>query len=260
MHNHYAVLQYHGMGFAGWQRQKSDRTVQGELESALHVINNKPVTVFGAGRTDAGVHALGQVASFSLTREWTARELRRALNARTPYDIWIAEAGPAPEDFHARKSASARRYRYVVGCDDSARSPFRQPFEWAVGGPLDFDLLQAGAALFLGEHSFRALSAHNQTKPHYRCTVNEAKWSLREVQHGFIFTIDANRFLHRMVRFLVGIMVDVARDKRSLGDISHLLNKEDNQTASSPAPARGLYFLQARYPQLQLEPIHEIFS
>ena len=258
MYNHYVVLQYHGGGFAGWQRQKSDRTVQSELETALRRIDGTPVTVHGAGRTDAGVHALGQVASFLLSRQFEPSDLQRAINARTPDDIWVAEAGPAPESFHARKSAIARRYRYVIGCDDAAWSPFRRPLEWAVGTPLDPASLASAATLLIGEHSFRGLSAHNQTKPHYRCTVNEAKWSLREARDGFIFTIDANRFLHRMVRFLVGIMVDVARGKRPLGDISRLLKSDDNQDASPPAPAQGLYFVRAHYPQLRLGPIYEI--
>jgi len=138
----------------------------------------------------------------------------------------------------------------VVGCDRASRSPFRAPFEWALGKSLDFALLTRAAQLFLGEHQFRSLSAHNQTKPHYRCTLHQAEWAERDGSNGFIFTVDANRFLHRMVRFLVGIMVDIALHKRPLDDINRLLEKEDNQEASPPAPPEGLYFVRARYPNL----------
>jgi tRNA pseudouridine38-40 synthase len=246
----YAVLQYVGRGFAGWQRQRIERTVQGECEAVLARLAGARVTVHAAGRTDAGVHALGQVASFQLERRWEPDDLLRALNALLPDDLWVARVGRAPAGFHARKDATSRCYRYVVGCDAAAASPFRRPFEWALGRPLDADILRAAALAFHGTHDFRAFSSVGQPKAHYRCTVTTAEWQARPDGEGFIFTIEADRFLHRMVRFVVGISVDAALHRRSVEDIGRLLRRTDNADASPPAPPEGLYLLGARYPQL----------
>lgn len=246
----YAVLHYLGHPFAGWQRQASERTVQGEFERVLERLAGRRVVAHAAGRTDAGVHALGQVVSFKMPPKWAPLDLHRALNALLPKEIWVAEVGLAPAGFHARRDAASRRYRYVVGCDPACRSPFRHPFEWALGVPLDREALAAGAAALLGEHDFRGFSAAGQPKRHYRCNVLMARWEERANGEGFIFTIEADRFLHRMVRFLVGTMVDAARGRRPPSDIERLLKSETNAEASPPAPPQGLYFIGARYPKL----------
>jgi tRNA pseudouridine38-40 synthase len=249
-HTYFAVLQYAGGAFAGWQRQANDRTVQGELEHTLARLAGRRVTVHAAGRTDAGVHALGQVVSFRLHRAWHPSALLDALRALVPDDVWVARLGAAPDGFHARKHARARRYRYVVGCDPAASSPFRRPYEWALGVPLDRALLEEAAHRLAGVHDFRALSTVGQLKPHYRCRVIVSEWQVRPDDQGYIFTIEADRFLHRMVRFLVGLQVDVARGRRSMDDVDHLLAAASNRAASPPAPPHGLYLIGARYPQL----------
>lgn len=246
----YAVLQYLGHPFSGWQRQRSHRTVQGDLEQVLQRLVGRRVVTHAAGRTDAGVHALGQVVSFRMPDRWQPASLHRALNALLPPEIWVARVGPAPDGFDARRHATSRCYRYVVGCDPGARSPFRRPLEWALGQPLDSQLLDLGASALTGEHDFRAFSAVGQRKPHYRCRVIVSRWDGRPNGEGFIFTIEADRFLHRMVRFLVGTMVDVARRRRPPEDISRLLQATSNAEASPPAPPEGLYLVGARYPQL----------
>lgn len=245
----YMVLQYLGHPFSGWQRQLSQRTVQGELARVLQRLVGRRVVTHAAGRTDAGVHALGQVVSLRVPARWDPATLHRALNALLPPDIWVQRVGHAPEGFHARRHATARCYRYVVGCDPAAQSPFRRPFEWSLCEALDPGLLEAGAAAFLGEHDFRALSAVGQRKPHYRCRVLVSRWDARPNAEGFIFTIEADRFLHRMVRFLVGTMVDVGRRRRPPADIPRLLESTSNAEASPPAPPQGLYLAGARYPQ-----------
>lgn len=244
----YAVLQYVGHSFSGWQRQRTHRTVQGEFERVLERLVGRRVTTNAAGRTDAGVHALGQVVSFRVPARWEPAALQRALNALLPSEIWVARVGAAPEGFHARRHATARRYRYVVGCDAAARSPFRRPFEWALGQPLDGTLLAAAAAALLAEHDFRAFAAVGQRKPHYRCRVTCSQWDARPNGEGFIFTIEADRFLHHMVRFLVGTMVDVGRGRRPPDDMPRLLGSTSNAETSPPAPPEGLYFVGARYP------------
>jgi tRNA pseudouridine38-40 synthase len=175
----------------------------------------------------------------------------RALNALLPADIWVARVGVAPEGFHARKDAVSRSYRYVVGCDPGASSPFRRPFEWALGVPLEVTALQESAAALTGEHDFRAFSSVGQDKPHYRCRVSIAEWEERRDREGFIFHVEADRFLHRMVRFLVGTMVDIGRGRRPPTDTASLLLTTVNSETSPPAPPEGLYLMGARYPQLE---------
>ncbi|MBI4501141.1 MAG: tRNA pseudouridine(38-40) synthase TruA [Gemmatimonadetes bacterium] len=250
----YAVLHYVGRDFAGWQRQPSKRTVQGELEAVLERLTGSRVVTHAAGRTDAGVHALGQVVSFRMPSGWDPAQLLRALNSLLPVDVWAARTGHAPEGFHARKHAEARIYRYVVGCDAAAFSPFRRPFEWALGADLDARALQDAAAALAGEHDFRAFCAVGQPKSHYRCRILIAEWEARRDGEGFIFHIEADRFLHRMVRFLVGTMVDIGRGRRPASDVASLLLTTHNSETSPPAPPQGLYLMGARYPQLERAP------
>ena len=249
----FAVLQYSGQGFAGWQRQAADRTVQGEVEAVLARLDGGRVVTHAAGRTDAGVHALGQVISFRTRRGWADAELCRAINALLPPDVWVRRVGAAPSGFHARRDARSRRYRYVVGCDAAARSPFRHPFEWALCRPLDAAALGAAGAAIVGTHDFRAFSAVGQDKPHFRCTVTRAEWRPRPEGAGYILDIAADRFLHRMVRFLVGMCVEIADGRRPGDDFPRLLRGTDNRDASPPAPPQGLYFVSVRYDTLPSE-------
>ena len=246
----YAVLEYCGRDFAGWQLQPSVRTVQGELEAVLKRLVGQRVVTRASGRTDAGVHALGQLVSFVAPERWTTDELLRALRALLPSDMRVVRVGTAPDGFDARRHATSRRYRYVVGCDHAAYSPFRRPYEWALGRPLNGQLLIETSALIAGEHDFRGFCAVGQEKPHYLCTVTTAEWQERGDAEGFIFEIEANRFLHHMVRFLVGTMVDVALGRRPEHDVSRLLAEKNNKNVSPPAPPEGLYLLGARYPQI----------
>jgi tRNA pseudouridine38-40 synthase len=247
-----AVVQYDGGQFAGWQRQPDARTVQAEFEGVLERLLGRRTTATGAGRTDTGVHALGQGVGFAADGRWMAdpEGLHRALNALLPRDVWVECVRPMRAGFDARKSALARRYRYVIGTDAAAHSPFRRPYEWTLGRPLDVTLLDRAAALLPGEHDFRGLAATGagSAKPHYRSRVALAHWAPRTDGAGVTFTIEANRFLHRMVRFLVSAMVDIALERRPLDDLSQLLVAPHNQAASPPAPPQGLYLLAVRYP------------
>jgi tRNA pseudouridine38-40 synthase len=242
------VLQYDGTRFAGWQRQPDERTVQGVIEEALEKLCGRHVAVLGAGRTDAGVHALGQSAGIRVPERWTAAEMRRALNAVLPGDVWIAASYSMKPDFHARFSAVSRAYRYLVGMDEEAESPFRRDRELSWRKPLDRQLLDEAAHLILGESCFRGFAVKG-TAPetdNHRCNVLEAKWLERD--GGLAFFVRANRFLHHMVRFLVGTMLDAASGKRPLSDISDLLEAEDNKAVSAPVPSRGLYLEKVEYP------------
>jgi tRNA pseudouridine38-40 synthase len=222
--------------------------VQGEVERVLARLADRHVTAHGAGRTDAGVHALGLAVSFAMPESWTPAALRRALNALLPRDIWVAALAEMRAGFHARKHADGRRYRYDVGCDEAASSPFRRKFEWALGRPLDGDLLRHAARVIAGEHDFRSFSARTEPKPHYDCRIREARWEPRPLGHGWHFHVEADRFLQHMVRMLVGTMVDIASGRRPVEDMTRLLALRDNGETSPPAPPQGLYFVEARYP------------
>jgi tRNA pseudouridine38-40 synthase len=244
------VLHYDGAGFAGWQRQPDTRTVQGVLEAALTRLCNRETKAVGAGRTDAGVHARGQAVGAQVPDSWPSARLRRALNAILPDDVWVAAAFEMAPEFHARYSAIARRYSYRIGTDDASRSPFRQRYEWHVEDALDRTVLRDAAESIRGEHCFRAYAVHG-TAPStddHRCEVIDAQWCDAADGTAIVFGIEANRFLHHMVRFLVGTMVDAARGRRDAGDVARLLGASDNSETSAPAPAHALVLERVTYP------------
>jgi tRNA pseudouridine38-40 synthase len=242
------VLQYDGAAFSGWQRQPARRTVQGVLEDALARLCNGPVAALGSGRTDAGVHARGQAVGVRVPAKWTPPQLRRALNAVLPDDAWVARAHEMRAEFHARYSAVARRYSYYVGLDPEAESPFRRRYEHAPRGQVDRARLAAAAELVRGAHCFRAFAVQG-TAPaddDHRCDVASAEW--RERPGGVVFEIEANRFLHHMVRFLVGTMLDIGSGRRPVSDMSALLAASDNRAVSPPAPPHALFLDRVSYP------------
>jgi tRNA pseudouridine38-40 synthase len=243
-----AILHFDGSSFVGWQRQKAGRSVQGEFEAVLEKLNGRRIPVHAAGRTDAGVHARGLGISLTVPAKWSAETLRRALNALLPKDCWIERMDEMMSGFHARKSATARRYHYLIGTDEAAASPFRRPYEWPLARELDRAALDRGAALVVGRHEFRAFAAKGEAKPHYQCDVRIARWRDRDGA-GTRFEIEADRFLHHMVRFLVGTMVDMGLGRRPVDDMKELLARSDNDETSPPAPPQGLYFIAAEYPK-----------
>lgn len=244
----FARLHYDGTRFAGWQVQPETRTVQGEIEAVLGRLLDHPVRVHAAGRTDAGVHALGMAISAIVPARWTPDTLRRAINALLPADCWVSEMREARAGFHARYSANGRRYAYRVGTDAEAASPFRHPFEWALGTALASDVLERLANALRGTHDFRALAVHTGARANCRCTIRQARWVPRIQDRGVEFHVAADRFLHHMVRILVATMVDAALGRRPETDLASLLGLHPGVRASAPAPAHGLYFVQAEYP------------
>lgn len=242
------VLHYDGADFSGWQRQPDQRTVQGVVEQALERLCGTATAVLGSGRTDAGVHARGQAAGVRVSERWDPPRLRRALNAVLPSDVWVARAAEMEPEFHARYSAVRRRYSYYVGTDEEARSPFRRRYEHAFTRPLQRDLLDDAAARIQGEHCFRAFAVRGTAPAHddHRCNITRAQW--RERAGGLVFEVEANRFLHHMVRFLVGTMLAVGSGARPLADVATLLDAETNDEVSPPAPAHALFLDAVDYP------------
>jgi tRNA pseudouridine38-40 synthase len=248
-------LQYDGSGFHGWQVQPGLRTVQGELEAVLSRLADRKVATVAAGRTDTGVHAIGQVVSVEMPEPWTPAALKRSLDAMLPSDLWAADVESVPPVFHARYSAVARGYVYRVGTTASARSPFRRRWCWPLGIDLDRPALAAGAASIVGEHSFRGYAKSGQPERGYTCTVHRAGWS-EWANLGLEFRVVADRFLHHMVRYLVGTMVDAARGRRPAEDVAVLLDetKLGAVETSPPAPAGGLFLARVYYHANELNP------
>ena len=242
------VVQYDGAGFSGWQRQPAQRTVQGVIEESLERLCGAPVSALGSGRTDAGVHARGQAVGVIVPARWESAQLRRALNAVLPSDVWVAKAVEMRPDFHARYSAVARRYGYHVGTDDEAHSPFRRRYELGFPKPLDRGALDQAAASLIGDHCFRAFAVQGtapETDDH-RCLVTISRWTERP--GGLLYTVQANRFLHHMVRFLVGTMLDIASGRRPLADMATLLAASDNREVSPPVAPHALFLESVDYP------------
>ena len=244
------VVQYDGTDFSGWQVQPATRTVQGVLEGVLSRLSDSPVRVTGAGRTDAGVHARGQAAGVAVGAHWTPERLRRALNQHVPGDVWIAESHEMTPSFHARFSAISRRYRYVIGLRDDSWSPFRRRFllPWPGSKPLNVDVLGWCATAVLGEHAFHgfAVKGTAPAEDDHRCDVRSCSWQVCD--GDLVLEIEANRFLHHMVRFLVGTMLDVASGQRPRDDFATLLSATENDEVSAPAPAAGLSLERVIYP------------
>ena len=240
------TVQYDGAAFHGWQIQPDQRTVQGLLQETLARLGDRPCTVIGSGRTDTGVHATGQVASVDMPASWNSSDLLRSLNAMLPDDVRIAAVAAARHDFHPRYDAVARTYEYRIGSSPDASSPFHRRWCWPLTDPLDEALLASGASALPGRHSFRAFAKSGQPERGEECTVHEATWS--EWSHGPRFTITADRYLHHMVRYLVGTMVDVARGRRPPSDVRGLLENDPELTTSPPAPPEGLFLSRVEYP------------
>ncbi len=252
------TVHYDGTHFHGWQFQPDQRTVQGELEAALSRLAARPRTVVGSGRTDTGVHAIGQVASVDMPPRWDPAELHRALNAVLPPDVWVQGVRPARADFHPRYDALARTYVYRVGTEPEARSPFHRPWCWALCEEIDEAALSDCAAELPGAHSFRAFAKAGQPERGDRCTVASAAWNRWAL--GARFTITADRYLHHMVRYLVGTMVEIARGHRPSADLRALLASGDASDASletsPPAPPEGLFLARVEYP----DHVHDVDS
>jgi tRNA pseudouridine38-40 synthase len=241
------TIHYDGRAFHGWQVQPDQRTVQGEIERVLAKLTAAPCPVIGSGRTDRGVHATGQVAAADVPGRWTADSLRRAMNALVPDDVWIAEAAEAPPYFHPRYDATSRSYVYRVGLASEADSPFRAPWCWPLVRPVDLLAMERATERIVGEHSFKSFAKAGQEERGDRCTVTEARWAPWEGV-GLEFHVSANRFLHHMVRYLTGTLVDIGLGQRPPEVMEALLAGEPGLETSAPAPAEGLFLTAVTYP------------
>lgn len=215
------------------------------MEAALGRLLDAPVRIDAAGRTDTGVHAAGQEIGFDAPARWTPEDLHRGLNALTPDDVWIERVQRAPDGFHPRFDASGRRYEYLVATAPDAASPLRSRRVWVVTGSIDEAKLARLAAHVPGARSFGSFAKAGQPERGTRCRVEEALWE-RNAAGDFVFRIVGDRFLHHMVRYLVGTLVEVATGRREAGEFESLLAERETRPPS-PAPPWGLYLTGVRY-------------
>ncbi len=255
MQNWKLTLAYDGTGYHGWQVQPGLRTVQGELQSALgRVLGESPLPQ-GSGRTDAGVHALGQVASFALEAPIPAENLHRALNRTLPPAIRVLETVPVGDSFHARHSAQAKTYEYRIFRGELC-SPFVAPYVHACRWPLDLNKLHRTAQDVVGEHDFISLAASDpdqsardeeQESPSTIRTVFSSGWA-EESGELLIYRVRGNGFLHHMVRNLVGTMLEISRGQFSADAMPRILAARARSAAGPTAPAKGLFLHSVEYP------------
>jgi len=238
------ILEYDGTGYAGWQRQLGQPTIQAALEDAIEKVAQAHIAVIGAGRTDAGVHALGQVVSFRSEKALTPHDWRRALNAHLPADISVHAAESVPDDFHARYSAKTKQYEYRI-LHQQDRSALERSRAWHIYGPLNLDAMRQAAAYLVGKHDFASFQGHPTDTTDTLCDlqrldlVQEAPW----VRIQFL----GDRFLKQMVRSIVGTLVEIGQGKRPPQAMKEILDAKDRRAAGYTAPAQGLYLVEVRY-------------
>ncbi|MBN1106287.1 MAG: tRNA pseudouridine(38-40) synthase TruA [Deltaproteobacteria bacterium] len=239
------ALQYDGSRYHGWQRQKGDITIQELLEEKIRILTGEQATVTGAGRTDAGVHALHQVCNFLTRSRLDPQSFHRALNSLLPPDIHIDHAETAPLDFHARFSARSKLYEYRV-LNRPERDPFLRAYTWHVPSELDLSEMQKCLPPLLGRRDFSSFMASGSrvTDPVREMTKAEVK---RSAEGLLIFLFEADGFLRHMVRNIVGTLVEVGKGRWDSGGFRKILQARDRRLAGIKAPARGLFLKRVRY-------------
>jgi tRNA pseudouridine38-40 synthase len=238
------TLEYDGSNYSGWQIQDGQDSIQARIEDALARIFGEKIRIRAAGRTDAGVHALGQVAAFRPPRAFDLHELSRALNAMLPPDIVVIEAMEASDDFDPRRDARSRLYEYRI-LNQSRPSAFEYRYAWLIREPLDLAAMNDAAARFAGEHDFASFRTLGTPVKSTVRRVLSSFWSRQDAQ--LIYRVEATSFLRHMVRTMVATMVEVGRGRLSADVVDDLLARRDRALAPASAPACGLFLLQVRY-------------
>lgn len=244
------TVAYDGTRYCGWQRQTNGPSIQAALEDALLEITQHATHVTGSGRTDSGVHAWGQVASFHTPSNMPPQVLRKALNATLPPDIVVREATDAPTTFHAINDATSKRYRYVIQ-PGRVNDPFALQYAWFVKRELDVPAMQAAAAMLLGEHDFASFQSVGSPRLSTVRTMlaAEVAWHTAEESPKVHIEVEATGFLYNMVRIIAGTLVDIGQGRRSAESMRELLAACDRTQAGMTAPACGLYLLRVHYPE-----------
>jgi len=240
---------YDGTHYAGWQIQKNAKTIQSEIEKALKKILKERVRVIASGRTDAGVHAKRQVANFKTNKNFQLKNLTSALNKNLPKDISIIKAQKVSPKFHSQYDAKSKLYRYTI-LNSNTDDPFTRPYYLKVRYELDFPLMRKEAKTLIGRHDFKSFQAKSSTSP-IKNTVRTIKnIALKKEKNFIIIDIEANGFLHHMVRNIVGSLIEIGRGYLPKGSMKKILISKDRKKAGPTACARGLMLIKVSYEKM----------
>ena len=242
-----AIIAYDGTNFNGFQKQPNGRTVQEEIEQTLtKMANGKEITVFGSGRTDAGVHAMGQVIHFDYPEERPLERMRFALDKQSPEDIAVKKVAIVSEDFHARYLVKEKTYQFRVDIG-KPRSPFRRHYASYFPYPIDVERIQRALPDLLGTHDFTSFCASGSSIEDKVRTIYEAKMEVNETGDELLFTFRGNGFLYKMIRILVGTLLKIGNGRLAEDSIPEIIAKKDRNAAGPTAHPEGLYLYEVKY-------------
>jgi tRNA pseudouridine38-40 synthase len=245
MRNIKLLIEYDGTNYQGWQIQPKGTTIQGILEEKLSLLTGEPIRVFGSGRTDSGVHALGQVAHFKTLSQMNIHSMRKALNSLLPSDIVIKKVEEAGEDFHARRQSKSKVYEYRI-LNRELRSAFHHGYAWHIPQKLNLKRMRNASQYLIGEHDFSSFrSVGTPTRTAVRKVIR-AGWE-RDREGFLCFKIEATGFLKQMVRAMIGTLVEVGKGKMTALEFRKILELKDRKKAGPTAPAQGLFLKEVKY-------------
>lgn len=239
------LIEYDGTNYQGWQVQPRGPTIQGTLEEKLRLLTGEPIQLIGSGRTDSGVHALGQVAHFKTQSQMDVHSIQRALNSLLPHDIVIQKIEEVEEGFHARRHSKSKLYEYRI-LNRNLRSAFHRGYVWHIPQKLNLKEMKEAAQYLIGEHDFSSFrSVGTPTRTAVRKVIR-AEW--KRDREGFLcFKIEATGFLKQMVRAMVGTLVEVGRGRIRAAEFQEILDSKDRRKAGPTAPAQGLFLKEVKY-------------
>jgi tRNA pseudouridine38-40 synthase len=239
------VIEYDGTRYVGWQRQPNGPSIQQSIENAIETMTRQKISLIGSGRTDAGVHALGQTANFRCETRLSPDEIQRGLNSLLPEDIVIRQCQTVHPEFHARYDVHSKRYRYWI-LNQPLPSAIGRYYCWWVRAPLDISAMQRAADTIMGEHDFKAFEATGSPRGHTRRNVMQAHWE-SHTKGRITFDITADGFLRYMVRNIVGTLVSVGLHKITPARFKEILSALDRTQAGTTAPSHGLFLMEVNY-------------
>lgn len=242
MNNYKLEIQYDGTNYSGWQIQKNAVSIQQKITDAINLILKEKINLIGSGRTDAGVHAFGQVANFRTEKNIDIYSFKHSLNGILPVDISITKMESVDQNFHSRFDAKRRIYFYLIS---KIKSPFILKYSCHIHQPLDLNELNFLSTALIGTHDFTGLSRNNPSLENKTCTIFSARW--KEVKKMVVFRIEADRFLHGMVRIIVGTLLNAQKQNLGKESIIKILKEKNSSLASGAAPAKGLFLYKVLY-------------
>lgn len=242
MYNYKLIVQYDGTDYAGWQVQDNAVTIQQKIIDSIEVITKEKVNLIGSGRTDTGVHAFGQTANFKLEKELNIHKFKYSLNSLLPKDISIRTISEVNPDFHSRFDAVKRSYLYFISKD---KSPFLYKFTYHFKGEINIQTLNKLSKCLMGEHDFTSFARMNTEIENKKCTIYDIHW--RSNKEITTFFIEANRFLHGMVRTTVGTLLKASKENLSEDYFLDILDKKNREYAGEAVPAKGLFLYKVKY-------------